>query len=107
MLNPLWLIEAWRRGIGCPLHALTGLPCPGCGATRATLALLRLDLPGALAFNPGAVIGGFVYLGYLAWGARHNLVHGGWPRGPRIPGARWLAMGAFALNWAYLILHAS
>lgn len=106
MLNPLWLIAAWQRGIGCPFHALTGLPCPSCGATRAALALLRLDVAGALAFNPGAVVGGFLYLAYLAWGVRHTVVRGGWPRGPRVPGARWIALGALALNWGYLVLRA-
>jgi len=27
----------------CPIHAVTGLYCPGCGMTRAILAVLRLD----------------------------------------------------------------
>jgi hypothetical protein len=35
----------------CPLHAATGLDCPGCGATRATHALLHGDLTGALDHN--------------------------------------------------------
>jgi hypothetical protein len=28
------------------------MPCPGCGATRSTLALLSLDFRGVLRFNP-------------------------------------------------------
>ncbi len=35
----------------CPIQKLTGLLCPGCGNTRATLALLRLDLKAMLKFN--------------------------------------------------------
>jgi hypothetical protein len=36
----------------CPLHALTGLYCPGCGSTRAAHHLLHGDLAGAFAMNP-------------------------------------------------------
>jgi hypothetical protein len=36
----------------CTFKAMTGLPCPGCGATRALGCLARLDLVGALAMNP-------------------------------------------------------
>ena len=36
----------------CLFKAVTGLPCPGCGMTRAFLALGRLDLAGACAQNP-------------------------------------------------------
>lgn len=35
----------------CPLHAFTGLNCPGCGATRATRALLHGDIVAAFHFN--------------------------------------------------------
>jgi hypothetical protein len=37
--------------IPCPLHALTGIDCPGCGATRATWFLLHGDLGDALRAN--------------------------------------------------------
>ena len=39
-------------GIGCPVKALTGVSCPGCGMTRAWLSLLALRLPEALSYHP-------------------------------------------------------
>ena len=46
----------------CPMVIVTGLPCPGCGLTRAGFALLRLDLAGAYRIHP------FIYpiAGYIA-----------------------------------------
>jgi hypothetical protein len=35
----------------CPFHELTGLWCPGCGATRATCALARGDVVDAIRHN--------------------------------------------------------
>jgi len=37
---------------GCIFHTVTGMHCPGCGATRACHALLHGDLPQAFAYNP-------------------------------------------------------
>ena len=36
----------------CPLRALTGLACPGCGTTRMLHHLLHGDLGTAFAYNP-------------------------------------------------------
>ena len=36
----------------CPLHALTGLDCPTCGALRATHLLLHGHVRAAFALNP-------------------------------------------------------
>jgi hypothetical protein len=40
----------------CPLRTLTGVPCPFCGATRGTIALLHGDLLHSLVLNPGVVL---------------------------------------------------
>ena len=49
----------------CPLHAMTGLDCPGCGLTRGFHALLNGDILSALRFNALLPIFGFVFA-YLA-----------------------------------------
>ena len=35
----------------CPIRAVIGIPCPGCGLTRAWLAALRLDVSAAFAYH--------------------------------------------------------
>jgi len=36
----------------CPFEAVTGIPCPGCGMTRAMLSLIAGDIGSASASNP-------------------------------------------------------
>jgi len=36
----------------CPFEALTGIPCPGCGMTRAILSLIAGNLEDAASYNP-------------------------------------------------------
>jgi hypothetical protein len=50
-------------GIGCPFHKLTGLQCPGCGNSRAAMALLRLDFAASFSYNPLFL----PQIGYIAW----------------------------------------
>ena len=51
------IIILTKFSLPCPINLVTGfiLPggilCPGCGNTRATLALLRLDFKGMLEYN--------------------------------------------------------
>ena len=40
----------------CPFHLVTGLLCPGCGVTRMSLALLRLDFAAAWQANPALLL---------------------------------------------------
>lgn len=40
----------------CPTKHLFGVPCPGCGLTRATVALASLDLTTSLAMHPLALV---------------------------------------------------
>jgi glucan phosphoethanolaminetransferase (alkaline phosphatase superfamily) len=36
----------------CPFKILTGIPCPGCGMTRAILSITKGDFREALNYNP-------------------------------------------------------
>ena len=46
------LFALWLFLTGCPLHKLTGLPCPGCGMSRALFCLAKLDFAGAWYYHP-------------------------------------------------------
>ena len=85
----------------CPTAFFFGVPCPGCGLTRATLALLHGDWRAALHFHPLAPL-----LAPLFIGAMGNVLVD-YVRGPGrelgVPAwwagrtATWLAGALFAL----------
>ena len=90
---------------GCPFHALTGVPCPGCGTTRAALALARGDVPAAFGWNPLAAAA------FLFGGAACLLAPWWVVAGRPLPSlarvlswrARIALVAALAANWAWLI----
>lgn len=45
-------LEAITQGRPCLILRLTGWYCPGCGGTRAFLALLKGDIPASLYYHP-------------------------------------------------------
>lgn len=47
----LWLNRTFLGSV-CPWVVLTGFPCPGCGLTRAGMALLRGDFVEAFEIHP-------------------------------------------------------
>ena len=53
----------------CPLHALTGLNCPGCGATRAGCELLHGHVLAALHLNALLVVAAPALLAVGLWRA--------------------------------------
>ena len=47
---------AMLLSLPCPIRWLTGVSCPGCGITRASVALCRLDFRQAVYYNPSVFI---------------------------------------------------
>ena len=48
---------------------MLGKPCPGCGLTRASVALAQANIAAAMAFNPLAPIVSPLFVGVLGWAA--------------------------------------
>lgn len=87
----VFLLE--RTGIGCIFRYFLGIPCPGCGLTRAFRALLRLDFVGALRYNPLIFSLPYVFLYILI------------PLTGKLYDRILLGIGIFAiLNWVIRIL---
>jgi len=103
------LLLARRAGLSpsfCTWKGVTGLPCAGCGGTRATSLLLVGDLGGALAMNPGAVFAA-LFASVLALYASVVLVFRLEPlRLPLLRGKMWrfAVLLALAANWIYLLV---
>jgi hypothetical protein len=93
----------------CPFKVATGLPCPGCGLTRSSVALLHGDLGTSLYYHP---LGVAMVAGAVVVGLSDFVV---WWRGRR-PGAEplppswlierifatpapWIAIAALAIVW--------
>jgi Protein of unknown function (DUF2752) len=58
-------ISATRLGFRCPIRALFGIDCPGCGGTRALGALLRGDVRQAVHENLAVLVAGAAVTGYV------------------------------------------
>jgi hypothetical protein len=50
------LVSLSLPGWDCPFLRLTGIPCPGCGLSRAVILLLKGDFAGSLRFHAFAPI---------------------------------------------------
>ena len=112
---PLALAGLWLAGLfvlwsldgssakACLLYDFSGLPCPGCGGSRAGLSLLRGDLLGAILYNPLvtlALCGGTCILA-LRLSAGRQLVMDWSHRAVRLVPA--ILVAAVLANWIYVL----
>ena len=89
----LALTDPYRPGghLACPLLALTGLYCAGCGAQRAVHDLAHLDLGAAWGANPLVVLGAPVVA--VAWARWLRQRWAGRASGPPRAGWAWALAG--------------
>ncbi|MBQ6066082.1 MAG: DUF2752 domain-containing protein [Clostridia bacterium] len=84
--------------ISCPIRALTGFYCPGCGNTRAFAALVRLRFAESLTYNYAYPVE-FLYLLIVYIGAAKNYVRRGKVAyHPRFPALEYVLL-ALLLVW--------
>lgn len=71
---PLILLGFWFAWKGyldygelfeCAIRRVSGLPCPGCGGTRAFYHLFRGEIAQSLRFNPIVIYGAAAYLHFM------------------------------------------
>ena len=103
------LLAAHDYGPGlstCTMQGLIGLPCAGCGGTRAISMLVHGDMASAMAMNPAAVIA-VVSVLLLAAYAAFVLVLRLEPIRPAFLRSKFSRLALFGLlgaNWIYLLL---
>ncbi len=74
----------------CPLLAITGVPCPLCGATRSVVSALRGDVVQSLRYSPiGLVVIACVIAAFVAWRKRNVAI------------SMWPVVGVLAAIWLY------
>ncbi|MBV9009375.1 MAG: DUF2752 domain-containing protein [Verrucomicrobia bacterium] len=108
VLGALWfaLRLPWPS---CAFHALTGQPCPTCGATRALVSLLHGDFAAAVSWNPLAVLAYCAIAAFNVYGIVAVLVGCRRLRVVQLSGfqkrfCRVLFAAAVVLNWIYLVI---
>ena len=53
------------RTLPCIVHKWTGYYCPGCGGTRACMALLKGDIRASFIYHPVVLYGAVLYLWFM------------------------------------------
>ena len=88
-----WPLLPVHPPFACPLRAITGIPCPLCGMTRACVAAVHGHLATSLTFNPAGVL--------VIVAAVVALFRPQWLARVRVP--LWVTGVAFAALWVWNI----
>ena len=111
---PLFLFGMWFAKGGyesssplfeCALRRMSGLPCPGCGGTRAFYHLFHGELIESIRLNPIVVYGMGAYLHFMCLFAYRK--HTGRGADKEIPVQYYLygAAAVLLLQWIFKIAH--
>ncbi|MBV9928935.1 MAG: DUF2752 domain-containing protein [Acidobacteria bacterium] len=97
-------VAAGVGGWPCPLKSATGIPCPGCGLTRASVALLRGDFASGLrahAFAPVLLVSlAALAVSALLPAARREAFAALVARFERRTKVAYVVLGALLLYWS-------
>ena len=86
----------------CPMASSFGIPCPGCGLTRATIALMHGDVRAALHFHPLVWLLSPLFIGFVGSAVVDMLRDPTAPR--RTPRVRWDGRWLTALAVCVLVV---
>lgn len=90
------LLVFWYFQIPCVSIRLLGIPCPGCGMTRAMAAALRLDFAAAFGYHPMFWAVPIAYVYFLFDG---KLLNKPWADKTVL----WLIVGGFLAQWIWKV----
>jgi hypothetical protein len=101
---PIIMAHTGDHGLPCPLRTLTGVPCPFCGLTTATVALGHGNWAATAAANPLAYVAAALVVGtapvLLARAAGRATAPRRWSAGARRR-AQWSVAVLVALSWIF------
>jgi hypothetical protein len=99
LVSAIFHPETLPKVQACHFYAITGLPCPGCGLTRAFCAISHGQWGAAWGFNPFGFLFYLATLGVL-------ILPWVWPRQPRLRAwvneRRWLVWSPLAVGLAMI-----
>lgn len=66
LLFTYWLFPSFvKNSYPCAFEAATGYPCPGCGGTRAVVALFEGKILGSFFYNPAVLTAVVSYIQFM------------------------------------------